>query len=277
MNKTAHKYAVSVLLVMLFFLTLPGYADEIERLCKIPEKVADGLIGLRVAAGKVFIVSQNGAFVRFDLLNKESLEGKLKIPAMVVDFDIKLGQPVFIGGEGKLGGNIRPNWPSSAFHASRVELSDQGAFLMGGRQAYFLANNATSSLKIGNISFLQPISEGFVWKMSLSDKGHWTVDLIDSFGNTMKNVYNFTKNFQPTGLRMLPPGMEQELFISCYENGQRKLLLIGSNGHMLWKLDGPDAACPRDVAFDQMGNILFIEKDGKSLWLTKWKPEIPMG
>lgn len=277
MNKTAINYAISVLLVIAVFLVLPGYADETERLLKLPDKIARDLIGLRVAAGKVFIVSQNGYFVRFDLANKESLEGKLKISAPVIDFDIKLGQPVIINGEGKLDGNIRPNWPTSNFKASKIEVSDQGIFLMGGRQASFLDDSATSSLIIGNVSFLQPISEGFVWKMSLNSKGLWTADLMDSFGNIMKNVYNFSDIFQPTGLKLLPPGMEQELFISCYEKGQRKLLLIATNGHMLWKLDGPDAVCPRDVAFDQMGNILFIEKAGNSLWLTRWKPEIPMG
>jgi hypothetical protein len=107
--------------------------------------------------------------------------------------------------------------------------------------------------------------------------GIWGVSLYDFYGNLMKNVYEFSPSFDPAGLEIGPLGEEGEVIISAYENNRRKISMIGQNGHMMWKIDGPEKVCARDIAVDGQGNLLVLEESEEAIILSRWKFQLPQG
>jgi hypothetical protein len=93
----------------------------------------------------------------------------------------------------------------------------------------------------------------------------------------MSEAYTFSPEFVPSGIEVGPAGSEGELLVSSVEGTARKLAFIGNNGRMFWKLDGPEKVSPRDVAFDNQDNLLVLERNGRELWLNRWKVTQPEG
>lgn len=250
---------------------------EAEQLFKLPLSADSGILGMRVAGNKVFVVNTVGRFVRYDLETREALNGRA--PAeKIIDFDVVLGQLVYLDGEGKIAGRTRPTWPDQSYAACRIDVSTEGLLLSGGARAVFLDKNATEPFYINDLAMVRPIDNGYLWAMQMRNRnGRWNADLYDSFGNLMHEVYEFSDAFEPSGLEIGPIGPEGELLVSAIENNVRKLSLIASNGYMFWKMDGPPKRFPRDIAFDSQGNMLVLEVKNQDVWLTRWKLTHPEG
>ena len=247
-----------------------------EPLLKVSDDLLTGLLGMRCADGKVFIANNSGKYVRFDLETGEAFSGKTG-SEKILDFDVVLGQMVFIDEEGRLGGHLLPSWPARTWDACRIEACDEGLLLSGGDKTYFLAKTATQAAEIENIDFALPVPNGFFWTMQLKPSGLWGADLYDCLGNMMSEVYKFSPEFVPAGIEVGPAGSEGELLVSTLEDNVRKLAFIGNNGRMFWKLDGPEKVSQRDVAFDSQDNLLVLERNGRELWLNRWKVTQPEG
>lgn len=266
--------------VFLLFCTISGFSQvEIarEELFQIPVEIQSSLIGMRSSGDKVVVASANGRYVRYDLETGEKLTGKM--PAnLILDFDMVLGQPVYLDDSGRVMGKIRPSWPIKNYEAVRLETSNEGLMLFGGDKAWFLDKNATESVEIADAVFVLPINNGFFYSMKIRAKQRlWGIDLHDSYGNLMKEVYTFSSEFSPTGVEIGPKGPESEILVSAYEHNERKLSLIANNGHMFWKINGPEKLCVRDVAFDKQGNLLVLERKNSQIWLNRWKFTVPEG
>jgi len=277
MNKTL--FAIS-LLVVLFLI--PNYAGaqtqvEVEPLFKVPFPADSGILGMRVSGSNVFVANAGGRYVRYDLETREALNGR--VPAeRVLDFDVVLGQLVYLDGEGKVAGRIRPSWPDQSYSACRIDVSTEGLLLSGGARAIFLEKNATEAFYINDLKMVRPIDNGYLWSVQVRGKaGRWNADLYDSYGNLMHEVYEFSDEFAPSGLEIGPIGQEGELLVSAIENNTRKLSLIANNGYMFWKMDGPPRLFPRDIAFDSHGSMLVLEVKNNDVWLSRWKLTHPEG
>ncbi|PKL42868.1 MAG: hypothetical protein CVV41_12640 [Candidatus Riflebacteria bacterium HGW-Riflebacteria-1] len=258
---------------------LVGAQTMVEKtpLFKVPLSADSGIIGMRVSGNKVFVANSAGRFVRYDLDSKEALNGRVSADK-IIDFDVALGQMIFLDGNGRIGGRVRASWPGQSYVASKIDLSNEGLLLSGGDQAIFLEKNATEPAYLPGLAMVLPVDNGFVWAVQINSKdGNWNADLYDSFGNLMHEVYKFSDVFDPSGLELGPLGTEGELLVSAIENKVRKLSLIGNNGYMFWKMDGPPKLFPRDVAFDNLGNMLVLELQDKDVWLTRWVLTHPEG
>ncbi|MEW6709348.1 MAG: hypothetical protein AB1403_05930 [Candidatus Riflebacteria bacterium] len=248
-----------------------------EILLKLPPELSYGLLGMRVNLDKVVIMNNLGRMVSIDLSTRECFNNRIK-GERVLDFDLVLGQPLILNEEGKLSGQVDQNWPKNGWNGCRIEHCDQGLVITGGEKMVFLAANATEAVEISNVHFALPFTEGFIWSVSLSQKlGPWVINLYDCFGNRMKEIYRFSPEFDPSGLELGPLGVEGEALLSSYENNKRKIALIGQNGHMIWKIDGPEKVCQRDLGFDSTGNLLVLEKSGNDIVLSRWKFATPQG
>lgn len=247
-----------------------------EPLLKIADELANGLLGMRSAEGKVFIANSAGKFVRFDLETGEAFRDKTG-SEKILDFDVVLGQIIYLDEQGKLGGHVIPSWPDRSYDACRIEACDEGILMSGGDKALFLAKNATSVVEIADMNFVLPVPNGFFWTMQIKPQGNWGADLYDCLGNRMSEAYQFSPEFVPAGIEVGPAGSEGELLVSTIEDGARRLAFIGNNGRMFWKLDGPEKISPRDVAFDNQGNLIVLERNGRELWLNRWKVTQPEG
>ncbi|MBU1107467.1 MAG: hypothetical protein KKB51_12425 [Candidatus Riflebacteria bacterium] len=271
-----------VIYLMAFLLVVPQFVVaqtlvERQPLFKVPLPANSDVLGMRVSDNKVFVVNSAGRFVRYDLETGESLNGKATVDR-IIDFDVVLGQLVFLDGNGKIGGRVRPSWPDQSYSACKIDVSTEGLLLSGGDQAVFLEKNATEAYYLPGLSMILPIQNGFVWAVQMRAKtGNWGADLYDSLGNVMHEVYTFSNVFEPAGLEVGPTGPEGELLVSANENNVRKLSLIAHNGYMFWKMDGPPKLFPRDVAFDNQGNMLVLELKDKDIWLIRWKLTHPQG
>ena len=271
--------AISLIVCLLFMTNYAGAQTQVdaEQLFKVPLSADSGILGMRVSGSKVFIVNTGGRFVRYDLETREALNGRA--PAdKVLDFDVVLGQLVYLDGEGKVGGRVRPTWPDQSYSACRIDVSTEGLILSGGVRAVFLEKNATEAFFIDDLAMVRPIDNGYLWSVQMRGRlGRWSADLYDSYGNLMHEVYEFSDEFAPSGLEIGPIGPEGELLVSALENNVRKLALIASNGYMFWKMDGPPKRFPRDIAFDSQGNMLVLEVTNNEVWLSRWKLTHPEG
>ncbi|GAB4270182.1 MAG: hypothetical protein Kow0029_06800 [Candidatus Rifleibacteriota bacterium] len=274
------RVSVFLLLVLLITFTSSAFSQiniEKETLLKLPPELGYGLIGMRVCSGNIFIANTLGKVVRFNMDTGESFKDRIR-GHRILDFDLILGQPVYLTLEGTLAGHRQKNWPEGPYDACYLEVSDQGLIMRGSDKMFFLADNATAAIKIDGFNFALPVKNAFLWSMGIKKAGGpWYISLFDCYGNLMKEVYKFSPAFDPTGIELGPIGEEGEVLISAYENNSRKLVLIGQNGHMIWKLDAPDKFCRRDVAFDGKGNLLVLEKQGGEIVLNRWKFSMPKG
>lgn len=249
-----------------------------EYLVKIPADIAEnGLLGMRTAGERVVVANKSGKYIVFNLKTGETFTGAHQTNSGLLDFDTVVGKIIYIDENGKLGGHVMSFWPKSAFKASKIEAYDEGLLLTGGEKAYFLSKNSAQINEIEGMRFAQPVLRGFVWTLKTTEKGNWRADLTDSFGNIMGEVYTFSKDFDPVNIEVGPEGIEGELVLSAYENGIRKLMFIGNNGRMFWKIDAPEKISPRDVGFDHNSELLFIEKHEGETWISRWKMVTPEG
>lgn len=251
-----------------------------EPLVKIPDDIAnDGLLGLRTAKERVVIANKSGNYITCNLKTGETFKGFKKANAELIDFDLVLDQMIYLDSKGVLGGRVLSFWPKKKFDACRIEVCDEGLILSGGQKAYFLSKDSKDfkPIEIEGFTFAQPIPRGFVWTLEVRENGLWGADLNDCYGQQMGQVYTFNKDYNPVSIEVGPEGIEGELVVSDYENGVRKLMFIGNNGRMFWKIDAPEKICPRDVGFDHNSNLIFIEKIDDEIWLTRWKMTVPEG
>lgn len=273
---------IPAIFLMICLLIIPCLAEaqtqvEAEALFNVSLPIDSGILGMRVSGNKVFVANRFGRFVRYDLETHEALNGKVAADS-IIDFDVVLGQLIFLDSSGKIGGRVRRSWPDQSYAACRIDVCSEGVILSGGDRAIFLEKNASEAFYINDLVLMLPVDNGYAWAVQIrGNNGRWNADLYDSFGNLMHEVYEFSDIFEPAGLELGPLGQEGELLVSALENNVRKLSLIANNGYMFWKMDGPPKLFPRDIAFDSLGNMLVLEVKGKDLWLTRWKLTHPEG
>lgn len=274
--------ATPAIFLMICLFVVTGFVEaqtqvETEALFKMPLSIDSGILGMRVSGSKVFVANRSGRFVRYDIDTREALNGKVAADS-IIDFDVVLGQMIFLDGNGKIGGHVRRSWPDQSYAACRIDACTEGVILSGGDRAIFLEKNASEAFYINDLVMMLPVDNGYAWSVQIRGKNNrWSADLYDSFGNLMHEVYEFSDVFEPSGLELGPVGQEGELLVSTIEGNVRKLSLIANNGYMFWKMDGPPKVSPRDIAFDNLGNMLVFEVKGKDLWLTRWKLTHPEG
>ena len=275
MNKT--RILIFVLLLISFSTLLSAMDIKKEIIATIPDDIASNLVGLRVNKNMAFIMASNGKYMTLNLANKALTTNKLK-DAKVVDYDVVVGKIIYLDDQGMICGYSFPKWNKGPYDSCRVEACDQGAILSGGSNAYFLAKNATAAVELPETYLPLPIDNGFVWVMNLNKEKRWEVNLHDCFGNIMGKIYKFSEYFEPTNLEIGPNNVDGDLLISAVEANVRTIALIGNNGRMFWKINGPEKVCARDVAFGPLGELLVLEKnsDGKII-LSCWTFITPEG
>jgi hypothetical protein len=267
------------LIVFSLMVVAAGAQINVERevLYELSPSFSYGLIGMRTSAEQVLMMNHYGQMIRYDLNTGEAFNGKIR-GQRILDFDLIMGQPIYINQQGRLGGLIKPQWPDKSFAACKIEACEQGLLLTGGGKMLFLAQNATDTFVTEGLNFALPVGRGYLWSIGLKRKtGPWSISLFDCYGNLLKEIYEFSRSFDPSGITLGPVGPEGEALLSSYENNRRKLTLVGQNGHMMWKIDGPEKFCARDIAFDTRGNLLVLEKNGKKVVLARWRFEAPQG
>ena len=271
------KFAIVVILFVLVVTTLSAMEINRQVIAKIPDEITNNLLGMRIFKNFAFIMANNGQYVTINLDSREVNTYKLKSDK-IIDFDIVVGKIIYIDDKGILNGHVFPKWPKGPYDSCRIEACDQGVILSGGNTAYFLAKNATKSFELPEFYFCLPIDNGFIWSLSLGKEKRWEASLYDCFGNKMSTVYKFSDLFKPSDIEIGPNGVDGELLISATEGNVRTLALIGNNGRMFWKINGPTKLCNRDVAFGPMDDLFVLEKNSNNdVVLSKWKFIVPEG
>ncbi len=275
-----NKIRYLIIILLLICCSALSYAMEIKKevIASIPDEIVFAkLVGLRVYKNQAFVMASNGSFLTIDLVKGDVSSHKIK-SAKVVDFDISDGKMLYLNDQGMICGNLPSKCPKGPYDSCRIDVCDQGAILSGGDNAFFLPNNATSTFVLPGFLMTLPFNNGFVWKMSLNKEKNWELNIYDCFGNLMGKGFRFNKSFNPSNIEIGPKGIDGELVVSSKEGKKRTLVLIGTNGRMFWKIDGPEKVCSRDIAFGNMGELLFLEKkpDGKVV-LSRWKFSTPQG
>lgn len=274
------KYKLFIVFIFILQVTsIVGAQVKIdkEKLVKVPDEITQTLIGIRVSSDILYAVGMNGNYLRHNLETGETMRGVLK-GAPIIDFDIILGQLVYIDASGKLRGQVRFSWPKTAFNASTINAMGEGVVLSGGDKSIYLAKNATQAVNIGALDFVQPVKNHYLWTIKRRNKiPSWNIDLYDCFGNFIKQVYKFSSEFHPAGLELGPIGPEGEVLLSFYTGLKREIVLIGQNGHMFWRINGPNKFCKRDLAFDKEGKLLVVDTYGKNIYISRWKFNKPQG
>ena len=243
----------------------------------IPDEISSNLVGLRVHKNMAYVMASNGKYVTINLVDGSLINSKLKA-SKVIDYDVVVGKIIYLDDQGMICGHSFPTWNKGPYNACRIEACDQGAILAGGSNSYFLAKNATAAVELPEMHFPLPIDNGFVWNMTLNKEKLWEVNLHDCFGNIMGKVYKFSNYFEPSNLEIGPNSIDGDLLVSAAEGDQRTLALIGNNGRMFWKINGPEKVCARDAAFGPLGELLVLEKDSEGkILLSRWTFSTPEG
>ncbi len=249
-----------------------------EQIAKIPTEISSSIIGMRVEKDLAFVMSSEGKYATINLKSGETSISCINA-SNVLDFDIVVGKIIYIDNRGMIGGHVFPKWSKGPYNnACYIEACDQGVVLSGGNSAYFLSKNATSSVELPGFYYALPVNNGFIWSMSIGKDKHWEANLFDCFGNLMGKVYKFSEYFEPSNLEIGPQGIDGELLVSATENSNRTLALIGNNGRMFWKINGPKKVCNRDVAFGMRDDLIVLDrnKDGEII-LSRWTFKTPEG
>lgn len=271
------KKLIAVIFILSLFTPELSAQTKVERelLFNLPFKASESL-GIRVYKNKVFAAARDGRVIAYNL-KTGALEKSKEIGSDLIDFAIILGSPVFINGNGKIRGRRRIGWPDRVFEACRIDVLDNGVFLSGGSHCVYLAKTATEALYIDNMNFACPMGRGFVWSAGKKANGSWGVYICDSFGQPMQEGFEFAEGFEPAGLELVGLGPEDELLISFYDGGTRKLSLISNSGVMFWKLDWPQKLIARDVCLDNAGSLIIVEDLGEGLVVNRLKMSFPEG
>ncbi len=273
----------TILFLLLFLISLTSSVTALEikseSITKIPDDISANIIGMRVYKELAYIMNANGKYIIINLTDGDISSFKIDSANKILDFDVVLGKIIYLDDQGMLGGHAFPKWSKGPYKdVCQIEACDQGLILSGGNNSYFLSKNATTSIELPEINFALPVNNGFIWSMSLDKEKHWQANLYDCFGNLMGNVYKFSEYFEPTNIEIGPNGIEGEMLISATEGAVRTLALIGNNGRMFWKINGPQKVCARDVGFDQMDDLIVLDRntDG-DIVISRWKFTIPEG
>lgn len=250
-----------------------------QTVATLPDVNPAGLIGIRTVAKTGILVFRDGRELRLDLVSGKSTPGK-ELPASgkaLLDFALIGDSVVALTSDGAMIGARPESWPASSFPACKLEIANGEAFLSGGSRSFYLAPQATGAVAIPGNFLSMPIKDGFLWSMTRPGLRAWETSLIDGFGNQMKKIFRFSSEFDPSGISFGPNGPEGELLISYFVGSSREVALIAQNGRMLWKLPVPTPVCRRDLAWDEGGALLILERDGNGVALNRISFEVPQG
>ncbi len=248
-----------------------------KTIAKIPSEISSNLVGLRVYKNTAFVMGANGKYIMVDLSNGNINKFKVKANK-VIDYDIVVGKVIYLDDQGMIGGYAFPSWSKGPYDSCRIEACAQGVVLSGGSNAYFLAKNSDSSVTLPELYMNLPINNGMFWSMKQNSEKRWEANLYDYSGKMTKKIYTFSEYFNPSNLEMGPNGVEGELLVSATEGNARTLSLVGTNGRMFWKINGPQKVCNRDVAFEPISGLLFLEKEQNGeVILSQWTFSSPEG
>jgi hypothetical protein len=249
-----------------------------EYIAKIPQEISSNLLGIRIIKNLAYVMGINGNYITINLNNKEIKKYKLKT-IKVIDFAVKEGNIIYINENGKLCGQVYSQWSKDLYlNNCRIETSDQGTIISCDNKVLFLANNATTSFKLPNLSYALPINNELIWGLSINKDKLLEANLYNFDGKLINNIYKFNKNTELSYTEIGPCCVEGELLISTIENKSRTLALIGNDGRIFWKINGPKKVCNRDRAFDEMDNIFVLEKkDNNEVFLYRWELSLPEG
>lgn len=245
----------------------------------LPDMDPAGLIGIRTAAKTGILMFRDGREVRVDLASGKSSPGK-GIPVAgkkLLDFALIGDSVVALTSDGALAGARPVNWPAGSFPACRIDVAEGEGVLSGGTMSFYLAPQATEAVTLSGNFLSVPVRNGFLWSMKREGLRRWETSLMDGFGNQMKKIFKFSSEFDPTGVSFGPTGPEGELLVSCFVGSSREVALIAQNGRMLWKLPLPAPVCNRDLAWDNGGSLLILEREGRGVVLKRISFEVPQG
>lgn len=280
MNRTQILFLLFVFLVfspLIAFSQEGGLKVTREPVVVFPSLNADSVVGIRLSGTQGILALRNGAIIRVNLETGETTSGT-PFTEEIADFALMNGQPLGLSRSGRLMGATSAQWPKDGFPACRLETGEGEALLTGGPRSFYLPANATMPAVIPHYLLALPLKDGIMWAVRHHPETRiWQAELADMFGNRMKRLYRFSREFSPTGVTIGQLGPDGELLLSYFAGRNRELVLLGQNGRMLWKLTAPTPACPRDLAWDQKGNLLILEKADQGLVLNRWKFDLPEG
>lgn len=275
-----YKSNIFILLLFLINFTSSLSAMEIQKeyIAKMPQEISSNLLGMRIIKNLAYVMGINGNYITINLNNKEIKKYKLKT-IKVIDFAVKEGTIIYINENGKLCGQVYPQWSKNLFlNNCRIEANEQGTIISYDNKVFFLANNATTSFKLSNLSYALPINNELIWGLSINKDKLLEANIYNFDGKIINNIYKFNKNTELSYTEIGPCCVEGELLISTIENKSRTLALIGNDGRIFWKINGPMKVCNRDIAFDEMDNLFVLEKkDNNEVILYRWELSLPEG
>lgn len=242
-----------------------------KNIAKIPLEISSNLVGIRVYKNLAFILASNGKYITVDLTNGNIKNHKLNTSTKIIDYDVVVGKIIYLDEQGMIGGHAFPKWSKGPYDSCRIEACDKGVILSGGNNAYFLSKNESAPVTLPEVYTTVPVDNGLFWSMNKNAEKRWEANLYDYAGKKNGIKYTFSEYFEPTNLELGPNGIDGELLVSSTEDNSRTLALIGNNGRMFWKIKGPQKVCNRDVAFEPISGLLFLEKtQNGEVVLSQW-------
>lgn len=162
---------------------------------------------------------------------------------------------------------------------SRLETDESGGLCcISSMGTEYSATAGAAPRYIPGMTIFSAAAHGLFWCLCWDAKSLcWAIDIRNDLGQALKRVYSFSRRFRPTGCWFGPRGPEGEALLSAWRGTTRELMLIGQNGRMFWKVTGPSPCCPKDLAWDNKGNLLVLQQEGNSLRLQRWIFAMPEG
>jgi hypothetical protein len=258
-----------------------GSAGKIERIpVATLELPIDRLIGVRVLGSDAVVATRDGRLVTVDVRNGRTRAGTLPGSGPVLDFALTTSGPVALRAGGVFSGRgVAKSWPVGADVLGFEVDHEETLWATGVASTLVAPRSATAPIHLPNVWAVMPWQHGFAWTLlHEASSGQWGLDLIDHFGNRMKQVYRFHRSLAPTGLTFGPLGPEGEALLSFWTGSKREIALIGQNGRMFWRLPAPqEQLCQRDLAWDHTGRLLVLVSRSGRLVLERWEIAEPQG
>jgi hypothetical protein len=257
-----------------------GPVVEKELLATLALEQQDEPLGMVVRDGTAWIVLRSGRGWKVPLdVSGDPVPATLA-DCPVRDFVLAVAGPVWLDEDGNLGGSVPPSWPR-CLPGSRLEADPSGGvFSVAAEGAWHLTPVATQPRFLKDLFLFSPAQHQLFWALAWDGSAKvWALDIRNDLGQFLKRAYTFSTGFRPAGCRFGPRGPEGEVLLSSWRGTVRDLMLIGQNGRMFWKIQGPPPCCARDLAWDHQGRLLVLEREAgeRTLRLNRWCFGLPQG
>ncbi|MBF0409509.1 MAG: hypothetical protein HQM10_19370 [Candidatus Riflebacteria bacterium] len=237
----------------------------------------DKLVGMRTKGREILVFDTTGAYLEVNP-DKKFFKPK-NLGRALRDFAVSENSVICITGQGDIFSDTGKPLIDRVFDSQTIEYSESGDLFLGGSKNSFCvsASNTSEIIDLKKPLLSVPLKDSFMWSVERHPTtGVWQASIVDIFGNSMKRVFRFSRDFEPSNIRLLK-SPENDLLVSYWSGSCREIALIGQNSRMFWKIELPEPICQRDIAFDDSGNLLLLEREKDEILLYRLRLSIPQG